>query len=198
MAPKYFSFEEEPWVKGATRWRFSYSGEEPGAQPSLASVTMEGPNGVRLREVNYAFSDDHQQAVARFSRSFDLAEMQVQILTVEKSHIVGGLYNNFSEFAPIAEEGDIRRSEAAAGGAAGGIAATTCGPACAGAAAAAVTNLVTNGLSGTVNPVTLATDTATGALTGWVLGGAVPYVFKNFVQTSIKGDIGEGLTALGL
>jgi small basic protein len=87
---------------------------------------------------------------------------------------------------------------AAVGGAVGGVAATTCGPACAGAAASAAANLVTNGLSGTINPVGLAVDATAGAITGGVLGVAVPYVFKNFVSIATKGDIGEALTALGL
>lgn len=87
---------------------------------------------------------------------------------------------------------------AAAGGAAGGVAATTCGPACAGAVAAATTNLVTNGLSGTVQPASLAVDAAAGALTGGVLGTAVPYMFKNYVSSTVKGNIGEGMTGLGL
>ncbi len=41
-------------------------------------------------------------------------------------------------------------------------------------------------------------DTTAGAVTGGVLGTAVPYVFKNYVSNAVKGDIGESLTALGL
>jgi hypothetical protein len=39
-------------------------------------------------------------------------------------------------------------------------------------------------------------DTAMGAIGGKIAGEVVPYVFKNFVPTQVKGAIGEGLTWL--
>jgi hypothetical protein len=42
------------------------------------------------------------------------------------------------------------------------------------------------------------TDTAIGAIGGKVAGEVVPYVFKNFVPNNIKGQIGEGLSWIGL
>ncbi len=87
---------------------------------------------------------------------------------------------------------------AIAGGAAGGVAATLCGPACAGAVAGATSNLVRSGLTGNVDPIGLIAETGAGALSGAALGQATPYVFKTFVPNTVKGNIGEGLTELGL
>lgn len=86
---------------------------------------------------------------------------------------------------------------AVVGGAAGGAAATVCGPACAGAAAGAAGNLVTNGLNGSISASSLAVDTTIGAAGGAVLGQVVPYAFK-YVSNSVKGQIGESLTAIDL
>jgi hypothetical protein len=84
------------------------------------------------------------------------------------------------------------------GGAAGGAAATVCGPACAGAAAGVASNLVTNSINGTLSAGSLAVDIAVGAVGGAVAGQVVPYAFKSFVSNPIKGDIGEGLSALAI
>jgi hypothetical protein len=72
---RYFSYEDEPWAKGVARWQFSYRSDTSGTEPVLASVIMEGPTGVPLREVSYKFSKD-RQAIAQFSRSFNVAERQ--------------------------------------------------------------------------------------------------------------------------
>jgi RHS repeat-associated protein len=86
------------------------------------------------------------------------------------------------------------------GGAAGGAAATVCGPTCAGAVAGAASNFVTNGLNGTLSVGSLAAGTAVGAIGGAVAGQLVPAAFLSLSPgfNSLKGDIGEGLTALGL
>jgi YD repeat-containing protein len=73
---RYLSYEDEPWTKGVARWRFSYRSEAVGAELLPASVIMEGSTGVQLREVSYQFSENHREAIARFSRSFDVAERQ--------------------------------------------------------------------------------------------------------------------------
>lgn len=89
---------------------------------------------------------------------------------------------------------------AVVGGAAGGAAATLCGAACAGAVASATSNLVRNGINGTVDPVGFVAETAAGGLTGGALGWTAPKIFTALPPSysGIKGDIGEGLSALGL
>jgi hypothetical protein len=57
---------------------------------------------------------------------------------------------------------------------------------------------VTNGLNGTLSAGSFAVDTAIGAVGGAVAGQVVPYAFKSFVPNSIKGDIGEGLSAAAI
>jgi RHS repeat-associated protein len=91
------------------------------------------------------------------------------------------------------------------GGAAGGVAATLCGT-CAtivagsvsGAVGGGVGNLVTGGLSGSLSLGAVTTDAAVGAIGGAVVGHLAPAAFKSFVPNSVKGDIGEALSATGL
>jgi RHS repeat-associated protein len=84
------------------------------------------------------------------------------------------------------------------GGAAGGAAATVCGVACAGAAAGAASSLTIQALNGSFSASGFLVDTAGGAIGGAVAGRVVPSVFKNLVPSSVKGDIGEALSATGL
>ena len=84
------------------------------------------------------------------------------------------------------------------GGAAGGVAAVSCGAVCAGAAAGAAANLTTQAIGGNgFSPSGLAVDTAVGAIGGKVAAVVVPAVMKP-LSSSLKGDIGEGLSAIGL
>jgi hypothetical protein len=71
---QFLEFNDEPWTKGVALWRFAYAG---GANPDLASVIMEDRTGLRLRAVNYRYSEDHRQAIAEFDHSFDVAERQL-------------------------------------------------------------------------------------------------------------------------
>jgi RHS repeat-associated protein len=91
---------------------------------------------------------------------------------------------------------------AVVGGAVGGVAAVSCGPSCAGAAAAAASNLTVQGINwingGSFSGSSLLVSTGMGALTGYVSQYIVPDVFKTSVSTAVKGDIGEGLSWLGL
>jgi hypothetical protein len=91
------------------------------------------------------------------------------------------------------------------GGAAGGVAATLCGTCAAviagsvsGAVGGGVSNFVANGLNGTLNATSLFADAASGAIGGAVVGHLAPAAFKSFVSNSVKGDIGEGLSEIGL
>jgi len=85
------------------------------------------------------------------------------------------------------------------GGAAGGAAAVTCGPACAGAvgsAASSVTRQLVNG--GGLSVAAVGRDTALGAIGGGIGAKVIPQLGKTLLNNKTKGNIGEGLSELGL
>ena len=85
------------------------------------------------------------------------------------------------------------------GGAAGGVAAVTCGPACAGAVAGAASSATQQLIDArTVNLGQVALDTGLGAAGGALAGKVVPALSKRYLSTSTKGNIGEGLSEIGI
>jgi hypothetical protein len=72
----YYSHPDEAWNNGVAQWRFTYLSDAPGTEPLPASVAMEGPTGVSLRQVSYTYSDDRRQAIARFDGGFGVDEGQ--------------------------------------------------------------------------------------------------------------------------
>lgn len=93
----------------------------------------------------------------------------------------------------------------------GGAAALTCGPACASAAAGAASSYIKQSVdiglgnqkfdsAGDVidGALNIAFDASVGALTGEFLSKKLTPFMKKSVSSSVKGDIGEGLTALRL
>jgi YD repeat-containing protein len=72
----YYSHPEEAWNQNVAQWRFTYLADAPGTRALPASVTMEGPTGVKLHQVDYDYSDDRRQAIARFDGGFGMGAGQ--------------------------------------------------------------------------------------------------------------------------
>jgi hypothetical protein len=63
-------FKQEAWISDVALWQFTYLSDVLGTRPLLASVYMKNPAGLTLRQVSYRYSDDRQQAIARFEGGF--------------------------------------------------------------------------------------------------------------------------------
>jgi hypothetical protein len=70
------AYEEEAWTAGVALWSFTYLNGARNSTPQLASAALYNETGKQLRQINYQFSTDRQQAVARFDRNFGVAERQ--------------------------------------------------------------------------------------------------------------------------
>ena len=70
-------YEEELVTAGVALWRFAYGSDARSSEPRLASAVLENKTGKQLRKIGYEFSQDRQQAIARFDRDFNVAERQL-------------------------------------------------------------------------------------------------------------------------
>ena len=69
-------YEEKLLTAGVALWRFAYGSDARSSEPHLASAVLENKTGKQLRQIGYEFSQDRQQAIARFNRDFDVTERQ--------------------------------------------------------------------------------------------------------------------------
>ena len=70
-------YQDTAWTRHVARWDYTYNGAVTQAgEPKLASVMLRAASGRTIRTINYQFTSDGQQAVARFERIFGTAEWQ--------------------------------------------------------------------------------------------------------------------------
>ena len=69
-------YEDASWTESVALWRFAYRSDARPSERLLASAVLFDEKGKQLRQIDYDFSEDRHQAIARFDRNFGVTERQ--------------------------------------------------------------------------------------------------------------------------